>query len=245
MEKPEYLKKVFDEALTRYGRAKTYCLLALTVLFNFNQPIAQLIETTWEGVPLPWSLLSTSLIFGYFFFQVSFDLAKNHLTSQFEIISGAIDPFVHNFDGHPIVVNLGSNRPSWPMRLFRVRLKNLSGQTIRDAQLKLKSIDPKPSSLHVPLNLKKMHDNPSDRKSYQSFFTLPPGGKEYFDVMQLEVGKSNPSSQIEVTHIVQGVYSHIPKQEYEVTLEATGDNTPPVERTFRLTLDDPNEPIFE
>ena len=245
MKKREYLKRVFDEALARYGKAKTYFLLCLAVLFNFNRPIAQTIETTWDGIPLQWSLLFTALIFGYFFFQVSFDLAKNYLLPQLEITSGVDAPFVHNFQGHPPGYILGAKIPSWPMRLFRVRLKNLSGQTIREVQLRLKSIDPKPASMHPPLNLKKMHDNPSDRKSYKNSFTIPPGGDEYFDVMQLEVGQNDLSAQIEVTHIIQGVDQHIPMQNYEVTIEATGDSTPPLESTFRLMLDDPKNPVFE
>ena len=247
MSKNEYLKLIFDKALSRYGKVKTYCLLGLGLIFTFNQPAGKYIEESWDGIPPPWAILISTVIFVYFFIGISFELTKNSLIPKLQLTSGSGTPFEHDFEYGPGIFFIGDSSPmkSCPGRLFRIQLKNSGGQMVRDVQLRLKSIEPKPSNLHVPLNLKKMHDNPDDHKSFQSSFNLSPGAEEYFDILQMDLKQNLDEGEIEITHITQGVDNFIPKKNYTLTIEATGDRTQPIEKIFKLIMDDPNNPIFE
>jgi len=71
------------------------------------------------------------------------------------------------------------------------------------------------------------------------------GGEEYFDILQMALKQNLDDGKIEITHITQGIDKFIPKGNYTFTIEATGDCTQPTEKTFKLVMDDPNNPIFE
>lgn len=248
MRRFEYLKLVFSKALSKYGMLKTLFGIGLTILFVLNQEAGKYLTETWKGVSLPWALLITTVIFGFFFFDVSFEIAKSFLNPTLQITSDSGDPFEHFIESYPLtfVNDSPAEKPkSWPMKLFRIQLENLGGQTIRNIEVRLKSIEPKPDYLHVPLNLRKMHDHPEEGAPLQTSFDLAPYDKAYFDVLQLDIGTNITNGELEITHTVKEINAHIPRKNYKLTVEAVGHNTQPTENTFNLNLDDLNNPTFQ
>lgn len=249
MSKFKYLNLVFDKALSKYGKLKTYSGIGITILLVLSQEAAKYLIDNWKGIPLPWAILISTLIFFYFFFSVSFEIAKTSLIPKLQITSGSGIPFEHVFENSPPISFIGGSHTSksisWQVKLFRIQLENLGGQIIKNIQVRLKSIEPEATDLHVPLSLRKMHDHPKKGMPLQTVFELPPGDKAYFDVLQLKIGKITTGGEIEVTHTVLEIPSHIPRKDYRFTIEAIGHNTQPTENTFKLNLDDLNNSTFQ
>jgi hypothetical protein len=120
-----------------------------------------------------------------------------------------------------------------PCQAYYIEVANLSEETtIEDVNVRLEAIRPEVLNLNwLPVNLHIKHDNNPGR--YMQHFSLNPGEKRHIDL----AGLAGNSPKISIEHIVQGVNKFIPKGSYELTVTASGKNTPQTTAKFGISVD--------
>jgi hypothetical protein len=126
-------------------------------------------------------------------------------------------------------VGSSSAQVAWTQKVYRVRVQNVTDQTIRDCALHLERFDPAVPMLN-DLPLHQMHDNPDNTSQFRRTFTLAPRGYQDVDV----VYANSLHHVASLFHVVFNLSQAIGVGRHEIVLRAFATDVAP--RYWRFVI---------
>lgn len=128
-----------------------------------------------------------------------------------------------------------------PCRTMYFEIGNLSeATTIENVNVYLAKMSPAVGTLRwLPVRLHVKHDNPVAGGQFISHFSLNPKEIRHIDLVSLaESPPGNLVNGIRVEHVVNSANQFIPVGNYELTVIASGKDTPTISQMFKVRIAD-------
>ncbi len=167
---------------------------------------------------------------------------RNRYSPKLRVVCGTGRPYEQGETvGSQLVFSEGKfTMPnSTESQLVRIKVENISEETIHNVRVRLETSDPKAFPDVLPVHLHRMHDNPKDQP-YEKTTTLSPRQYAYFDVAQLILLLLNTETHqlaIQITHAETYSIVFLPAQKVALNVAVYGDGVRPCKSRLFLSID--------